>query len=266
MKPRLRLNEMTRDEIRAVAAETTIVLPVTATEQHGPHLPVLVDHLSGETVALRAAERAAERIPVTVAPALPFGSSHHHLPYFALSLSSETLKRVLTDLCHSAIRAGFRRIFLLNGHGGNEDCIRQVARDVVLDHDVLIGAASYWTIAFDSIAEIAADAGIDQLPGHAGDFETSNLLALRPELVRRDLLPLPTTPAHQGGSATGGVSRSARGARPGAVVARHGAWERINGYSDAAGKASPELGRRFLEAIARDVADELVRFHARFES
>lgn len=261
MKPKLRLNEMTRDEIRAIAPETTLVLPITATEQHGPHLPVLVDHLSGETIALRAAERAAADVPVTVAPALPFGSSHHHLPYFALSLSADTLSRVLSDLCRTAIRAGFRRIFMLNGHGGNEECIRQVARDVVLEHDVLIGAASYWTVAFDSIAAIAGEAGIVQLPGHAGNFETSYMLALRPELVKRELLPLPTTPAHRGGAATGGVSRASREPKALPLVARHGSWERLNGYSDDAGKASPELGQRFLDVISRDVAAELVRFH-----
>src|SRR5215472_11937967 len=123
MKPsRLLFAEMTREELRAIAAETMVVLPLGATEQHGPHLPAGTDFLAIEHLARAAAERAASEISITVAPTLPFGSSDHHLVFGAtLSLRTETYYRVLTDLLKSLITDGFRKIFLLNGHGGNHE-------------------------------------------------------------------------------------------------------------------------------------------------
>jgi len=122
MKPsRILFAEMTRQELRAIAGETTVVLPLGATEQHGPHLPAGTDFFTVDRLAQAAAERAAAEIAITVTPALPFGSSNHHLIFGAtLSLRTETYYRVLNDLLRSLVTDGFRRIFLLNGHGGNE--------------------------------------------------------------------------------------------------------------------------------------------------
>src|SRR5579859_4408067 len=146
MEPRLRLNEMTREQIGRVAPASTVVLPTAATEQHGPHLPILTDCLCCETIALRAAERAAPDAPITVAPLLPYGSSHHHLDFpGVMSLTGETFTRALVELCRTLAASGFRRIFLLNGHGGNEEAIRTVTREVALSTPATIAAASYWT-------------------------------------------------------------------------------------------------------------------------
>ena len=73
------LRTLTRTEIGELAPRATVVLPVAATEQHGPHLPVWVDTLVGERVAAAAAERLAEQAPVLVCPVMPFGASNHHL-------------------------------------------------------------------------------------------------------------------------------------------------------------------------------------------
>jgi creatinine amidohydrolase len=130
MKPnRLLFAEMTREELRAVAPGTTLVLPLGATEQHGPHLPAGTDFFTVDCLARAAAERAAAEIAIAVAPALPFGSSGHHLIFGAtLSLRTETYYRVLTDLLRSLVTDGFRRIFLLNGHGGNHELAELAAR------------------------------------------------------------------------------------------------------------------------------------------
>jgi creatinine amidohydrolase len=92
MKPtRLLFAEMTREELRAVAPDTTVVLPLGATEQHGPHLPSGTDFFTVENLARAATERASAEIAIVVAPALPFGSSDHHLIFGAtLSLKTET--------------------------------------------------------------------------------------------------------------------------------------------------------------------------------
>jgi len=96
--------EMNREQLRAAAGESLAVLPIAATEQHGPHLPTGTDLFAAEAVAREAAALAAEKIPVIVTPALPFGSSHHHFIFGAtLSLSTETYYRVLCELVESLI-------------------------------------------------------------------------------------------------------------------------------------------------------------------
>jgi len=184
---RLLLQELTRGEIRAIAATTMVVLPVGAVEQHGPHLPTGTDFFVVEHLARMATTEAARDVPVVVAPTLPFGSSHHHLPFGGtLSLGTELYYRVVYDLVESLISSGFRKCFILNGHGGNSELVQLVARDLALKHPVHVAAASYWSIARDAFAALG-DVTDVRIPGHAGAFETSLIMALRPELVARKL-------------------------------------------------------------------------------
>jgi creatinine amidohydrolase len=249
MKPnRLLFAEMTREELRA-AAETTVVLPLGATEQHGPHLPTGTDFLTVEHVARAAAERAAAEVPIVVTPALPFGSSHHHLIFGGtLSLRTGTYYRVLIDLVRSLVTDGFRRIFLLNGHGGNHELAQLAARDIALELPIRAAAASYWTIAWDALIVQQAHLGC-LLPGHAGIFETSMMLSLDPELVA------PERPHRDHVEDTD--PRNFQGAYR---HERHGFWKEINGYTDSPDLASAEKGYRYREAIVAAVARTLVEF------
>ncbi len=250
----LLLEELTRDEARAVAPGTLVVLPVGATEQHGPHLPVGVDSYTVTHIARTAAADAAQHIPVLVAPTLPFGSSHHHLPFGGtLSLGTETYYRVLLDLLESLIAGGFRRIFVLNGHGGNNELIQLAARDVALKHPAHLAAASYWTIAWDALSANQATP-TTELPGHSGAFETSMMLALRPELVREPRPERRDLPDFD-------PRRS-----PAYRVELHGAWQRIGGYTDSPDQARAEHGERYLEVIIAEVAQALVDFYRRAEA
>src|SRR5687768_1780092 len=114
--------ELNREELRAIATEALVILPLGATEQHGPHLPSGTDTFAVSSIAQKAAELAAGHIPVVVTPPLPFGSSAHHLVFGAtLSLSTETYYRALCDLIESLVQDSFAKIFLLNGHGGNHE-------------------------------------------------------------------------------------------------------------------------------------------------
>jgi creatinine amidohydrolase len=127
--------ELNREQIRAAAADSLVILPIGATEQHGPHLATGMDYFTVESIARQAAVIASAEIPIMVTPALPFGSSHHHFVFGGtLSLSTETYYRVLYELVESLVTDGFTTIFLLNGHGGNHELAQLAVRDIVLKH------------------------------------------------------------------------------------------------------------------------------------
>ena len=240
-----RLEELTREQARAFAPEGLVVLPVAAIEQHGPHLPLGTDLYETSHVAERAVAAAAASIPVVLAPALPYGSSHHHLPWSGtMSLRGEVLAAVLADLLASLATGGFRRVFLLNGHGGNHELVELAARDAALAHDLDVAAGSWWAMAREAMLASGAGA-LGRVPGHAGGFESSLVLALRPELVAAEL------PARPGAAAP-----PAAGHR----TERHGAWVASDGFSDDPSQASAAAGAALLEVAARVVADALVGF------
>jgi creatinine amidohydrolase len=247
---RFRLGELTREELRERLPGATVVLPTGSTEQHGPHLPVLTDALMAEAVAVQAAELVAGRADVLVAPLLPYGCSHHHLPVGgALSATQRAYIAFVVDLAESLARMGGRRLVLLNGHGGNEDALRVVASELVYERrlDLAVAAASYWTLGGAALGSAPGP-----VPGHAGNFETSCLLALRPDLVRLDeRFPADEAPRPLAG-------RSLVGPIPARLP---GLWEASAGVTDAAWEADAEAGARAFEAITRATADFLLAFH-----
>jgi creatinine amidohydrolase len=244
-------DELTRVASRALAADGLVVWPVGATEQHGPHLPTGTDAMHAEWVAREAAVRAgALGVSVVVAPTLRIGSSAHHLPFGGtMSIPTETYLRVIRAGVESLAAGGFRRIFVVNGHGGNHELIQLAVRDLALElPDVHLAAGSWWAIAWDALVAAGA-AEIGRFPGHAGRFETSLVLAMRPDLV---VEPLPhrddpgtTDPRRFGGDFRGEHS---------------GFWQSIDGYGDSPDLASAELGRRWLDVASDAVAAAYVTF------
>ena len=242
--------ELNREQIRELAPDSLVVLPIGATEQHGPHLATGMDYLTVDWLARRAAQVASARIPIIVAPALPFGSSHHHFVFGAtMSLKTETYYRVLYELVESLVRDGFTRIFLLNGHGGNAELMQLAVRDIVMEHPVRAAAGSYWNIAWDALVEAEADRG-RKLPGHAGDFESSLMLALRPELVaagrpHRDKL----------------AGKDPQSARSSFRDEQFGFWQKIDGYTDSPAQADAERGKLHLDIIIQAVAEAWIHYY-----
>jgi creatinine amidohydrolase len=242
-------NELTREDLRILAPDAVVLLPTGATEQHGPHLPVGTDTFAVEQIAREAAQRVADRVPIIVAPTLPFGSSHHHLPFGGtFSLGTETYYRVVSELVESLLIDGFRRVFVLNGHGGNNELIQLAVRDLTLQREADLAAASYWTVAWDDLVRLETHQ-FGRFPGHAGAFETSLVLALRPELVReprphRDNVP-PWTP-HPA---------------PPYRLERHGSWQAIDGYTDSPDRGEAARGRTYLSTIAGAVSRALIEFY-----
>ena len=246
------LAEMTRDRVKEVAPEAVAILPTASIEQHGPHLPVVTDTLLCETVVSRAASMAApgssDRRQMVVVPTLMFGDSVHHRPFpGVLTLSSEVYNAAVTSIVESLQLSGFRRIAIINGHGGNEAGNDLVARNVThYAEELTIIAQSYWDIAR---AALVAESGLpsEQIPGHAGRFETGLVLAVRPDLVDQSALKR----VKRGGTFDDGRFPKSFGAR----VA--GAWQHGGGWTDEPSEATPEEGKRMLETITGEVADLL---------
>jgi creatinine amidohydrolase len=159
-----RLADLTWPEVAAVAGRSLLAVPVGATEQHGPHLPIGTDTI----IATALAERlAAVRDDVLVAPPIAYGSSGEHADFAGtVSLGAPATTAVLVELIRSC--DAFRGVVLVCGHGGNADAVR----DAVAVADSEGRAVLAW---FPSVA--GGDA-------HAGRTETSLLLALQPDAVR----------------------------------------------------------------------------------
>ena len=181
----MKFHEMTFPELGRVSrAETLILAPIAAVEQHSRHLAVLTDTV----LVTGVAEGVERRLPeaVVLLPTLWFGASHHHLRFGAtLSASVDVHIDLLYDLLTPLLEDGWPRVLLLNGHGGNIDTMQAALRRLQPRYrDRILSAASYWDLAAPELAALAE--GPRKAMGHACEFETSMMLALRPDLVRCD--------------------------------------------------------------------------------
>ena len=170
-------------------ANAIVVVPVGSIEQHGPHLPVKVDALLATEVARRAALKVQTHQPIVVTPTVCCGLAEHHMDFCGtLTLDFETFHGLLRNLCRSICHHGFRRIFLLNGHGGNIAALNVICSELVRELEGLrVVSGTYWTLpeVAEKFAEILE---VQQNVRHAGEAETSMMLALEPELVDQSIL------------------------------------------------------------------------------
>ena len=176
-------HEMTWPELARVDREQTLVLaPVGACEQHGPHLPTFTDSLTVGAVAASVEGRLSDR--VLLLPVMWLGASEHHLPFGAtLTVRAETHITLMTELARPLLADGYRRLLLLNGHGGNVDTINVALRRLQREFpETLLTGAGFWELAEKEIAKICESPQTGPL--HACEVETSIIMALRPELVR----------------------------------------------------------------------------------
>lgn len=177
----MRLSNMTTEDIANRAPGAVAVLPVAAVEQHGPHLPVTTDTDLVTAVALGAESQLAGQI--VVCPTLPYGSSHHHLSFAGtLSIGAEAFSRLIVDLVRSLEASGFRRIVILNGHGGNITPVRQALAALAIAPLAEVALATYWELAgraFQGDPPMESPA-----LSHACEYETSMMLRLDAARVR----------------------------------------------------------------------------------
>ncbi len=237
------LAEMTWPDVaKAVeAGAATVILPLGATEQHGPHLPLATDTIRADALA----ERVASRLPDSlVAPALPFGRSDEHRGFAGLmGLDTETLAHVILDLARRISGWGVRRLVLLSAHGGNGQALDLAVEWI--EHE--LPSLTVW--ATEDLSSIAAPilevAGRDGLSAndlgiHAGESETSEMLHLRPELVRSS----DATPGFTGDMEAVIEKLHAGGLKP----------VTENGVLGDPTCAEADRGGRYLDALADEIA------------
>src|SRR4051812_9418081 len=239
----MKFAEMTFPQLRQVPRDRSVVLaPIAACEQHSLHLPTITDTVLVTGVA-DGVEKALPDVVVQL-PTLWLGASHHHLRFGAtLSVSVDVHVDVLAGLVEPLLEDGYQRILILNGHGGNVDTMQMALRRLQPRFaQRILSAASYWDLAARELAALAE--GQRKSMGHACEFETSMMLALRPELVRKDQIrddPAPDEPALRGLFLADDMMQKTD----------HGAV----GYPSL---ASAEKGRAFLNAAVERTA-EVVR-------
>ena len=179
---------LTWNEVEAIPDKqnTVIIQPVGAIEQHGPHLPLIVDAAIGMGVLGRALEKLDTNIPAFALPMLYYGKSneHQHFPG-TVTLSTETLSATLMEVGESIYRAGLRKLVLMNSHGGQPEVMQMVARDLHVKYDDLM-VFPIFTWRVPNITKEILTPKEAQQGMHAGDAETSILLALLPEQVQMD--------------------------------------------------------------------------------
>jgi creatinine amidohydrolase len=235
----MRFCDMTAPRIRGLPRdETLVVAPIAACEQHSDHLPVFTDTILCGAVA--DGVEAALADSVLLLPVLWLGASDHHRPFGGtLTASLPVYESMLVDLLEPLLSDAFRRVLLLNGHGGNIDPLRVALRrlDTRFTDAILTGAA-YWELAEPELTELCQ--GPRKTVGHACEIETSMMLHLRPDLVRRDLIRDDPSPAPEGLERLFWARDFARRTDHGAV-----------GFPEY---ASAEAGARMLEAIVTQVA------------
>jgi creatinine amidohydrolase len=182
-------NERTREEFPTWASKGTVVIvPIASTEQHGHHLPIDTDCRT-VTYVSRLAACMAEDVPILVTPLIPYGISPHHMMFGGtITLTVETAIRVLREVCQCIIAHGFERIIILSGHGGNGNTVGAAALELRHTLDRNIQAFCWWDPIPEVFARLAEGPKVGI--GHSGEMETSTILAISPEAVRKDLYKL----------------------------------------------------------------------------
>jgi creatinine amidohydrolase len=171
-------------EIKALPADTVAVLPVAAVEQHGPHLPVSVDATINAGILSRALDLLPPNAPVLALPMQSVGLSVEHVRFpGTLTLSAETLIAVLTEIGRSVLRAGVRRLVILNSHGGQPQVVDIVCRRLRGDGMFAVGCMAS-RLGLPPDITLTRDEDVHGI--HGGLVETSLMLHLRPDLVHME--------------------------------------------------------------------------------
>ena len=196
MLPKREWSEMAWADVSAAdTARWIAVLPLAATEQHGPHLPLGVDSFIADAYLARVRALAPADLPVSFLPVQRIGQSDEHIAYpGTLTFSAATVIRAWTEIGESVARAGVKKLVLVTSHGGNVSAMEIVARDLRVRLGMLVVTVGWHRFGYP---DGAFDAEERRHGIHGGDIETSLMLADRRDTVRMEHAPSeqPTTVA-----------------------------------------------------------------------
>jgi len=238
---------LTAAEIQARATPATVVIiPVASVEQHGPHLATGVDMWLAGAVAERTARKLqATGTTALVTPPLWAGLAEHHMAFGGtVTLDEAGFAAMVGGVARSVARHGFRRIALLNGHGGNVEAIQTLAIVLTRETGVPVVGVTYWLANTDTFGAI-----LEAQPNvmHACEAETSMMMAVQPDCVRAEAI------------ARAVPKRFAPPAPPGFKRHRGFAEMTDTGVIGDPRAASAEKGERLLDAASTRLAEELAR-------
>ena len=233
-------------------ANTVIVLPAGAIEQHGAHLPCAVDSIISAGVVGAALARLPDEVPAYSLAPITYGKSDEHIHFpGTMTLEGTTLLAMVTEIGESVYRAGFRKLLIVNGHGGQPQVMEMAARELRVRHgDFIVVPHFTWRVAH--VAGKFLSERERRLAMHAGHAETAILMALAPETVHMERAVANYPPEFPS------KTLSPDG-RPAA------AWTaRDFGPSGVIGDplpATPEQGREILDSLAESWARGITELH-----
>jgi creatinine amidohydrolase len=241
-------DRLNKNEFEPYRSRAAVAVNFASTEQHSTHLPVGTDAIIGNAVLRGAAEMASS--PILVLPQACFGySPHHRFADGFITVSQRTLVEYAKDICRSVQQNGFRRMFLINSHGGNQAFLSAAVNEIGEQYEdsFSLMALRYWDLAAGRIAQIRESplGGT----GHAGEFETSVMMHLAPELVAQDKI-VPSPPAAGDPWYQMGLLGSKK-------YVKFASFDRYHpeGQIGQPQLATPEKGRLFLQAAIDGLAE-----------
>ncbi|MCW5652030.1 MAG: creatininase family protein [Ramlibacter sp.] len=240
----------TRDFAGLDPVSTVAVLPVAATEQHGPHLPLSVDQTLVDGVVAAALPQLPAELPALFLPTQAVGYSPEHAAFAGtLTLSFETVTRTWIELGECVARAGVRKLLLFNSHGGQVSLMDVVARELRNRCDLIVYSASWYSLPLGAEVEGLFSADEHRFGIHAGAIETSMMLALRPQqVVMAQARSFASTSQARAGQYP--VLGNGRSAKLGWAMQD---YNPAGAVGDAAA-ATADKGRRLIEAAARQLS------------
>jgi creatinine amidohydrolase len=209
------------------------IIPIGSLEQHGSHLPVSTDSLIVEYVS----RMVAERVGAFVLPVISYGVSFEHKPMFNVSLRNSTLSTMICDACVSLAENRIKQIILINGHHGNVGALQYIAQELVnrIPKTVHVHTIHYWHMMKSEF-------------DHAGEVETSLVLAIAPELVKMDRAEPNSKRLSKSKAAYSSIT-NAPGSFP--KVTGNGVWGDPR-------KATAEKGSKLIEEITMHLAKTII--------
>ena len=236
----MKLAEMTWPEVEKLSRDVVVVFPIASFEQHSLHLPFITDTMVLEELIKRMEEQV--RDAVLALPTQWLGYSYHHMKFSgSLTAKSETHLNMIVDTVSSIVDAGFNKVLIVNGHGGNQSNMAVALQRLREQYEnAKIYGCATWGVASEEMDEIKESG--PEGSGHAGETETSMMMHLRPDLVKTDRM-----------EKDGERSQSVFAGKV-TTFRRMDQRTKHGGMGDPT-KASPEKGKRFYDVMVEKLVE-----------